>query len=67
MDRPLPVPPAGDCPAGLLYAQSSGGTWCRAPIYARLVAEWRDRGRTVPAHPDVPWVPLARVPGGGRP
>lgn len=26
----------------------------REPIYARLVAEWRAQGRTVPAEPDVP-------------
>ncbi|MQY36374.1 hypothetical protein SRB17_43730 [Streptomyces sp. RB17] len=26
----------------------------REPIYARLVAEWRAQGRTVPAEPDAP-------------
>ncbi|WP_405632101.1 hypothetical protein OG933_40520 [Streptomyces sp. NBC_00016] len=27
------------------------------PIYARLVAEWRAHGRTVPARSDLQWVP----------
>ncbi|MDR6974052.1 hypothetical protein J2X68_000730 [Streptomyces sp. 3330] len=27
------------------------------PIYARLVAEWRARGRTVPARADLRWAP----------
>ncbi|TWV33875.1 hypothetical protein FRZ03_29730 [Streptomyces misionensis] len=31
----------------------------REPIYARLVAEWRAQGRTVPTGPEVPWTSLA--------
>ncbi|MEU1405392.1 hypothetical protein ABZ471_24055 [Streptomyces sp. NPDC005728] len=31
----------------------------REPIYAQLVAEWRDQGRTVPAEPEVLWLTLA--------
>ncbi|MGW6526301.1 hypothetical protein [Streptomyces sp. NPDC054962] len=27
------------------------------PIYARLVAEWRADGRTVPARSDLQWLP----------
>ncbi|MEU9475835.1 hypothetical protein [Streptomyces sp. NPDC048191] len=38
----------------------------REPIYAGLVAEWRAKGRTVPAEPDARWaVPGAR-PGRER-
>lgn len=29
------------------------------PIYARLVAEWQARGRTVPGAPDTQWTDLA--------
>ncbi|MFD5266486.1 hypothetical protein [Streptomyces sp. NPDC058335] len=74
MDRPSrrpcparPRPPAGDCTSGLLYAQPAVGPSCRAPIYARLVAEWRARGRTVPARPDVQWVSLTGLTQGVGP
>ncbi|MEU9434890.1 hypothetical protein [Streptomyces sp. NPDC048252] len=58
MDRPAPVQPRADCPSGLLRA----ALWvdrpgCRVPIYARLVVEWRARGRTVPARSDLQWLP----------
>lgn len=58
MDRPPPAPPRADCPSGLL----SAALWadrpgCRVPIYARLVAEWRAHGRTVPARSDLQWLP----------
>ncbi|WP_314220603.1 hypothetical protein [Streptomyces zaehneri] len=46
------------CPSGLL----SAALWahrprCRVPIHARLVAQWRADGRTVPARSDMRWVP----------
>ncbi|MEV7499530.1 hypothetical protein [Streptomyces sp. NPDC093018] len=31
----------------------------REPIYDRLVAEWRARGRAVPTAPEVRWTSLA--------
>ncbi|MFJ1808049.1 MULTISPECIES: hypothetical protein [unclassified Streptomyces] len=67
MDRPSPVQPRDDCPSGLLYAvRRTDGPRCRAPIYARLVAEWRARGRTVPARPDVRAAPPASTRRTGR-
>ncbi|MGW0945589.1 hypothetical protein ACWD4O_24000 [Streptomyces sp. NPDC002623] len=60
MDRTPPVGPRDDCPSGLLHARWAGGPHCRVPIYAGLVAEWRARGRTVPARPDLHWVSLVR-------
>ncbi|MER5753380.1 hypothetical protein [Streptomyces sp. NPDC002088] len=47
-------------------SEPTHGPWCRAPIYAGLVAEWRARGRTVPAHPDVHWVSFAGFAAGPR-
>ncbi|WP_062645839.1 hypothetical protein [Streptomyces maremycinicus] len=62
MDRPPPAPPRAECPSGLLHAALwADRPGCRVPIYARLVAEWRAHGRTVPTRPDVPWVPSSAV------
>ncbi|MFD4576108.1 hypothetical protein ACFWNK_26960 [Streptomyces sp. NPDC058417] len=68
MDRPTrrlrparhQLPPAGTCASGLLRVvpapagEPVADPACRTPIYAALVAEWRARGRTVPAPADAP-------------
>jgi hypothetical protein len=38
----------------------------REPIYARLVAEWRAQGRTVPAETDALWAALSGPTLDGR-
>ncbi|MFE6286333.1 hypothetical protein [Streptomyces sp. NPDC057877] len=52
-----PRPDGDEKPYG--YAELTHGTCTRTPIYARLVAEWRAGGRTVPARPDVRWASFA--------
>ncbi|MFF8731821.1 hypothetical protein ACF073_35905 [Streptomyces sp. NPDC015171] len=39
----------------------------REPIYAVLVAEWRARGRTVPAEPEALWAALCGPGPSARP
>ncbi|MFD9002254.1 hypothetical protein ACFV0T_14970 [Streptomyces sp. NPDC059582] len=52
----MPCRTPGSDPAPGPHAEPAHGPWCRAPIYAGLVAEWRARGRTVPARSQVQWV-----------
>ncbi|CAL9369794.1 hypothetical protein [Streptomyces sp. enrichment culture] len=48
------------------YAQLTGGHPANTPIYAELVAEWRAKGHTVPAHRDGLWASFAAATASDR-
>ncbi|MDN3270613.1 hypothetical protein [Streptomyces sp. MA15] len=48
------------------YARLTGGHPANTPIYAELVAEWRAKGHTVPAHRDGLWASFAAATASDR-
>ncbi|QMU75475.1 hypothetical protein GXW83_06675 [Streptacidiphilus sp. PB12-B1b] len=53
--RTVPVP--APLPAPLAPPPAAGAD---GPVYARMVADWRAAGRTVPGEPDREWEQLLR-------